>query len=162
MNIGFPAPSHVRRGAMALCLGVAALSFATAAAQPVETRSMATTHGFAQLLERLEGAVAANGMAVVAAASASRGAAARGITIPGNAVVMVFRNDYAVRMLEASVPAGIEAPLRFYVTENADGTATLSWRAPSSVFAPYGSAALDAMAAELDAIFETIADDAAR
>ena len=35
---------------------------------------------------------------------------------------MVFRNDYAVRMLQASVPAGIEAPLRLYVTENADGT----------------------------------------
>jgi hypothetical protein len=48
-------------------------------------------------------------------------------------------------------------------TENADGSATLSWHTPGSVFAPYGSAALDAMAAaELDAIFEAIADDAAR
>ncbi len=26
--------------------------------------------------------------------------------------IMVFRNDYAVRMLKASVPGGIEAPLR--------------------------------------------------
>lgn len=56
-------------------------------------------------------------MTVVARASASRGAASRGVTIPGNAVVEVFRNDYAVRMLNESVAAGYEAPLRFYPVE---------------------------------------------
>lgn len=162
MTIRLPTCTCAKHVAMMLCLAFFTLYSANMAAQPADTRSIASGHGFAALLERLEDAVAANGMAVVAAASASRGAAARGITIPGNAVVMVFRNDYAVRMLEASVPAGIEAPLRFYVTENADGSATLSWHTPSSVFAPYGSAALDAMAGELDAIFETIAVDAAR
>jgi uncharacterized protein (DUF302 family) len=63
-------------------------------------------------------------------------------------------------MLEASVPAGIEAPLRIYVTENSDGTASVAWRAPSAVFKPYGSAALDAMARELDPIFERIVRNA--
>ena len=62
-------------------------------------------------------------------------------------------------MLAASVPAGIEAPLRFYIAENADGTATLTYRTPSSVFAPYGSSDLNAMAGELDTIFEKIASD---
>lgn len=133
-----------------------------AAAAPDGLRTIATLHPFAQLLERLERAVDKHGLAVVASASASRGAAARGVKIPGNAVVMVFRNDYAVRMLEASVPAGIEAPLRFYVTENADGTATLSWRTPTSVFAPYGSAKLDEMARELDPVFEAIGRDASQ
>ena len=75
-------------------------------------------------------------------------------------VVMVFHPRFAVRMLEASVPAGIEAPLRFYITENADGTTTLTYREPSSVFAPYDNADLDAMAKELDAIFARIAADA--
>jgi hypothetical protein len=60
-------------------------------------------------------------------------------------------------MLEASIPSGIEAPLVFYITANDDGTATLSYRTPSATFAPYGSAALDAMAADLDAIFAAIA-----
>ena len=77
-------------------------------------------------------------------------------------VIGVYRNDFAVRMLEASVPAGIEAPLRFYLTENADGTATLSYRAPSAVFKPYGSAELDAMASKLDPIFARIAAQAAQ
>lgn len=125
-------------------------------------RTIATSHPFPQLLENLERAVDKHGLGVVASASASRGAAARGVKIAGNAVVMVFRNDYAVRMLEASVPAGIEAPLRFYVTENADGTATLSWRTPTSVFAPYGSAKLNEMARELDPVFEAIGRDASR
>jgi uncharacterized protein (DUF302 family) len=65
-------------------------------------------------------------------------------------------------MLEASVPAGIEAPIRFYVTENADGTADLSYKAPSFVFAHYedGGQALKDLAAELDVIFAKIAADA--
>ena len=138
-----------------------ALLLATIAhAAPDGLRTIRTGHAFGELLQRVEAAVERHGMAVVATASASRGAAARGVKIAGNAVVMVFRNDYAVRMLEASIPAGVEAPLRYYVTENADGTATLSWRAPSSVFAPYGSPALDDMARELDAVFEQIGRDA--
>ena len=62
-------------------------------------------------------------------------------------------------MLEASIPAGIEAPIRFYITENDDGTATLSYKRPSSVFAPYidGGDALDALASELDDVFAAIA-----
>ena len=84
-------------------------------------------------------------------------------TIPGNMVVGVYRPDFAVRMLEASVPAGIEAPIRLYITENDDGTATLSYKMPSAVFAPYedGGAKLRELAAELDAIFDKIARQAA-
>ena len=126
------------------------------------TQTLVSPHDFETLVTKLEAAVAEHKLAVVAKASASKGAAARGVKIPGNAVIMVFRNDYAVRMLEASVPAGIEAPLRFYVTENADGKASLTWRAPSATFAPYGNAALDKMAEELDPIFAAIARDAVR
>ena len=83
------------------------------------------------------------------------------MNIPGDAVVMVFRNDIAVRLLAASVPAGIEAPLRICVTENADGTATLSYRVPSALFAPYRNPAVDRVARELDALLGAIARDAA-
>jgi uncharacterized protein (DUF302 family) len=75
-------------------------------------------------------------------------------------VVGVFNNDFAVRTLEGSTAAMIEAPIRFYVTENGDGTATLSWKTPSAVFAPYadeGGAELQAIAGELDTKFEEIA-----
>jgi len=121
--------------------------------------TVATTSTFAELQERLTKAVEANKMIVVTKACASCGAQRRGITIPGNIVFGVFRNDFAVRMLEASVPAGIEAPIRFYITENRDGTASLSYRMPSAVFAPYSSADLDAMAQELDQLWQRIIDD---
>jgi uncharacterized protein (DUF302 family) len=133
---------------------------AVAQAVPEGTVTVKTRHGYAALVARVERAVEANGMAVVASASASRGAATRGVTIPGNAVIMVFRNDLAVRMLQASIPAGIEAPVRLYVTENADGTARLAYRRPSALFAPYRTPALDALAGELDGIFDRIVRDA--
>ncbi|MDJ0947362.1 MAG: DUF302 domain-containing protein [Alphaproteobacteria bacterium] len=122
---------------------------------------LATPLDFKDMVSRLEAAIDANKMGLVTKASASIGASRRGVTIPGNMVLGVYRNDFAVRMLEASVPAGIEAPLRFYVTENPDGTATLTYRKPSAVFAPYKNADLDAMAAELDPIFAKIAAEAA-
>lgn len=121
-----------------------------------------TDKGFDALWQALEQAVEESGLAVVTRASASRGAASRGVTIPGNAIIGVFRNDFAVRMLQASVPAGIEAPLRFYLVENADGTATLVYRPPTAVFAPYRSDKLDEMARELDGLFATIAARASR
>lgn len=140
--------------ALLLVLGAGALQAAPPASETVKTEL-----DFAALQERLTAAIDANGMVVVTKACASCGAAQRGVTIPGNMVLGVYRNDFAVRMLEASVPAGIEAPIRFYVTENPDGTASLTYRMPSAVFAPYASADLDAMAAELDEICQRIVAD---
>ena len=57
----------------------------------------------------------------------------------------------------------IEAPIRMYVTENDDGTATLSFKTPTTVFAPYadeGGAALAALSIQLDVLFTQIAADA--
>lgn len=122
-----------------------------------------TEHGYPDLIARLDRAVESNGMGVVTRASATIGAKkALDRTIPGNMIVGVYRPDFAVRMLEASIPAGIEAPIRFYITENDDGTATLSYKTPAAVFAPYsdGSAALRGLAAELDGIFAKIAAEA--
>lgn len=124
-----------------------------------------TGHGFAQLVERVKRSVAAEKMGLVTQASASDGAAMQGIAIPGNRILGVYRNDYARRMLAASLAAGIEAPIRFYVTEESDGSATLSWKTPGHVFAPYmdeGGAALKELAEELDAVFARIGERAAQ
>ena len=127
--------------ALALMFALFSQSAEAANATPYPgTQVIKTKSGFAGLRKKLEAAVQANKMYVVTRASASGGAAGRGIKILGNLVIGVYRNDFAVRMLKASVPSGIEAPLRFHVTENSDGTATLTYREPSAVFAPYGSA----------------------
>lgn len=104
-------------------------------------------------------AAKAKKMGVVTEAGPTEAAAARGVAIPGNRVIGVFNNLFAVRMLEASEAAMIEAPVRFYVTEQPDGTATLSYKTPGLVFAPYAGDSPEVMkiAAELDAIFAAIA-----
>ncbi|MDY7115026.1 DUF302 domain-containing protein [Halomonas sp. SSL-5] len=121
----------------------------------------ATSMSYPMLLEELKAAVEAEGMFVVTEAGPTEAAASRGVTIPGNRVVGVFRNDYAVEILRLSVPAMIEAPMRFYVTEEDDGSATLSWKTPSHVLAPYigeDGEALETIAEELDDVFAAIAD----
>ena len=124
-----------------------------------------TRHSFTGLVARLEAAVKAEKMGLVTFASASDGAKAAGFAIPGNRVVGVFRNDFARRMLNTSISAGIEAPIRFYLAENSDGTATLAYKKPTFVFMPYfdeGGEALRSLAGELDAIFAKIAEASAR
>ena len=124
-----------------------------------------TGQGYADLVASLEAAVAANKMGIVARASATAGAKkVLDKVIPGNMVVGVYHPRFAVPMLEASVPAGIEAPIRFYVTENEDKTATLSYKTPSTVFAPYldGNDKLQALADELDGVFANIAKEATK
>lgn len=122
-----------------------------------------TAYDYATLVERTNAAVEASPLNIVTRASATVGARNIGETIAGNMVIGVYAPTFAVRMLEASVQAGIEAPLRLYLTENDDGTATLSYRTASVVFAPYedGGEALATLAAELDLILAAIADAAA-
>lgn len=154
---------------VAILPGLAPAEAAQTAPAPLAARPgwvvTPTPHKFSTLVQRLEEAVKANNMGLVNFASASEGAKAQGFTIPGNRVVGVFRNDFARRVLAASIPAGIEAPIRFYLTENADGSATLSYRTPSAVFEPYlagAGADLPKIANELDPIFATIAAAAVR
>lgn len=117
------------------------------------------------LLADLKSSVKAAKMGVVTQAGPTATARKRGIDIPENRVVGVFNNDFAVRILNLSVAAMIEAPMRFYVTENPDGTATLSYKLPSFILEPYaddGGDALREIAAELDARFAQISENAVR
>lgn len=148
---------------LACCLGWgAALS-----AGPVTEREgwvvMPTDMPFNTLVTAVKTATKANGLGVVTEAGPTAMAASRGITIPGNRVIGVFNNDFAVKVLAISTAAMIEAPIRFYVTESPGGIGTLSYKTPSHVFAPYldeGGIALTDLAATLDQRFATIAQAA--
>ena len=118
-----------------------------------------TSYSYAELIERVKAATKANGMGVVTQAGPTGAARNRGVTIPGNRVIGVFNNKFAVEMLRASENAMIEAPVRFYITEEPDGTAVLSYKTPSHVFAPYARPGLPVagIAARLDSKFADIA-----
>ncbi|MEP3276353.1 MAG: DUF302 domain-containing protein [Stappiaceae bacterium] len=143
------------------------MSSTLAIAQPIAPREgwqiFNTDIAYQDLVDRLKASIKAEKMGLVTQASASAGAKGQGFDILGNRVMGVYRNDYARRMLDASIAAGIEAPIRFYLAENEDGGATLSWKTPSFVFAPYmdeGGENLKELAAELDGVFATIAKNA--
>ncbi|MCB9968035.1 MAG: DUF302 domain-containing protein [Geminicoccaceae bacterium] len=118
-----------------------------------------SAYDYPTLVDRLDAAIGESSLNKLSAASATVGAKNLGLEIPGNMVVHAFAPQFAVRMLEASIAAGYEAPLRFYLTEDADGTATLSYKTASFVFAPYadGGEELKLLAAELEEIQAAIA-----
>ena len=122
---------------------------------------ISTNKTYDQLVADVISATKANKMGVVTQAGPTKAAASRGIVIPGNRVIGVFNNDFAVKILALSTSAMIEAPIRFYVTEGSDGLATLSYKHPSFVFAPYmdeGGDTLRDLAADLDSRFAAIAE----
>lgn len=142
---------------LVLGLSLAGILWIQAAAQDGRV-TLKSTAPFGRVAEALERAVTDEKMALVCHANAQRGAAGRGVTIKGNQVLMVFRNDFAVRLLAADPAAGFEAPIRIYVYENPDGTGTVSYIPPSVVFAPYRHVEVQAIAREVDVIFKTIVD----
>lgn len=153
--------------ATGLALALSVSSMGTAIAETFQLEgwvSVETKHAFGDLNKKMTEVIKANKMGRVNTASASGGAKRRDVTIAGNRVIGVYNNVFAVRMLEASKAAGMEAPIIYYLTENEDGTTTLSYKKPSFVFAPYYASAtpdLKVMAEELDVIFAKIATDAA-
>ena len=146
----------------ALCLALFAFAVAASPAERDGWAVRETSHGYDALIDRVKAAAKAHKMGVVTQAGPTEAAKRRGMIIPGNRVIGVFNNRFAVRMLKESEAAMIEAPIRFYVTEQPDGTATLSYKTPSLVFSPYADDSPEVMkiAAELDAIFAAIAADA--
>lgn len=115
---------------------------------------------FARVATALERAIADEKVALVCHANAQQGAQARGVSIKGNQVLMVFRNDLAVRLIEADPSAAFEAPMLIYVYENADDTATVTYVPPSVLLAPYRHPDVRAIGVELDPIFKRIVDQA--
>jgi uncharacterized protein (DUF302 family) len=119
-----------------------------------------TSMTYEDLVGKMKPAIKAEKMGLVTQAGPTGAAKNRGITIPGSRIFGVFNNKFAVRAINTSISAMIEAPVRMYVTGNPDGTATLSYKTPTHVFSPYfdeGGKELKAIAAELDVIFGKIA-----
>ncbi|MEM7290403.1 MAG: DUF302 domain-containing protein [Pseudomonadota bacterium] len=149
---------------MLVVLLIGTTSMAVAGAEKSLKRSGWITHEtdipFEELYPRLKEAIKNTELRQITTASASAGAKGRKVIIPGNRVVGVYNNFFAVRMLEASIAAGIEAPLRFYLTEGPHGGSNLTYKIPTEVFRPYfdeGGKALKAMARELDGLMDKIA-----
>lgn len=120
-----------------------------------------TDKSASSLISSLRRSAKQHSMNIVTQAGPTKAAKARGITIPENRVIGVFNNDFAVKILSLSTAAMIEAPIRFYITGDSDGTATLSYKTPNFIFAPYfpeGGESLQSLSSDLTTIFRSIAE----
>lgn len=100
-------------------------------------------------------AVQAVPMGLVAHINGQANAAKRGLSVPADQILEVFRPDFAIRVWQAQKSAGIDIPLRIHLYE-ADARTVVAFREAKEVFAPYANPALDAIAAEIDPIFAGI------
>jgi uncharacterized protein (DUF302 family) len=148
-------------GLIVACLTIAAPARAENPTPYPDTVTIETGKPFGPFVEAFAKAITSNGFNIVGIACAN--CAIKGVfgeTVPGNRVFLFFKPAYARRMLAASVAAGIEAPIRVYATEAADGSAHVTYRKPSAVFGAYEVPDLAAMGRELDHHVARIVADA--
>jgi uncharacterized protein (DUF302 family) len=94
-------------------------------------------------------------MGVLAHINGQANCAKKGITVPADQILEIFRPDFAIRVWQAHKPAGLDIPLRIHLYE-ADGKTVVNFRTAGEVFAPFASPALDAIAGDIDPIFMRI------
>jgi uncharacterized protein (DUF302 family) len=105
--------------------------------------------------DKLIAAIAAYPMGLVAHANGQANCAKKGIEVPADQVLEVFRPDFAVKVWKAEKAAGIDIPLRIHLYE-ADGRTWVAYRPAVEVFKPYANPQLDVLGSELDVIFNQL------
>jgi len=105
--------------------------------------------------DKLIAAIAAYPMGLVAHANGQANCAKKGIEVPADQVLEVFRPDFAVKVWKAEKAAGIDIPLRIHLYE-ADGRTWIAYRPAVEVFKPYANPQLDVLGGELDVIFNQL------
>jgi len=108
-----------------------------------------------EVAEKLIAAVNAYPMGLVAHANGQANCAKKGISVPADQVLEVFRPDYAVKVWAAEKAAGIDIPLRIHLYE-AGGKTWVAYRPAAEVFKPYVNPQLDVLGGELDVIFNQL------
>jgi uncharacterized protein (DUF302 family) len=105
--------------------------------------------------EKLAAAVAAYPMGLIAHINGQANCAKKGVSVPADQILEVFRPDYAIKVWATEKAAGIDIPLRIHLYE-ADGRTWVAYRPASDVFKPYVNPQLDVLGGELDAIFNQL------
>lgn len=94
-------------------------------------------------------------MGVLAHLNGQANCAKKGIEVPADQVLEIFRPDFAIRVWKAHKPAGIDIPLRIHLYA-AEGKTVVSYRTAEEIFAPYAVPELTAIATDIDRVFSGI------
>jgi uncharacterized protein (DUF302 family) len=104
---------------------------------------------------KLTAAAQAVPMGVLAHLNGQANCAKKGINVPADQILEIFRPDFAIRVWKAHKPAGIDIPLRIHLYDM-EAKTMVSFRTAKEVFAPYAKPELDAIAADIDTLFAGI------
>lgn len=115
----------------------------------------AVTLSVDEAAEKLIAAIAAYPMGLVAHVNGQANCAKKGMAVPADQILEVFRPDYAVKVWAAEKAAGIDIPLRIHLYVARDHT-WVAYRLASEVFKPYANPQLDALGGELDPLFNQL------
>ena len=94
-------------------------------------------------------------MGVLAHLNGQANCAKKGIEVPADQILEIFRPDFAILVWKAHKQAGIDIPLRIHLYA-AEGKTVVSYRTAEEIFAPYAVPELTAIAADIDRIFTGI------
>ena len=94
-------------------------------------------------------------MGLVAHINGQANAAKKGLSVPADQILEIFRPDFAIRVWQAHKPAGIDIPLRIHLYAS-EGKTVVAFRTALEVFAPYANPALSSIAADIGPIFSGI------
>lgn len=108
-----------------------------------------------EAVDKLVAAIAAYPMGLVAHINGQVNCAKKGIAVPSDQILEVFRPDYAVKVWAAEKAAGIDIPLRIHLYESG-GRTWVAHHPASEVFQAYVNPQLDVLGGELDAIFNQL------
>ncbi len=134
---------------MGVCL------FSTAGFAETNLIVLESPYPFDKTVKAIEQAIRPNNMGITAKINAQANLARAGIKIRGNQIFEIFRPDYAKRIFDRNLQAGIEPPLRIYIYEDGNKTFVV-YRKPSSIFKPYDDPVLMDIGKKLDSILEKI------
>ncbi len=123
-------------------------------------KSVRSSHGPKQTMDRLEAAVKAKGMTVFARIDHSAGAAAAGLSLRPTELLVFGNAKGGTPLMQATQTIGLDLPLKALVWQDGSGTTWLSYNDPAWLAQRHGlgheaDATTSAMAAGLDTMART-------
>ncbi len=117
-----------------------------------------STRPHAQIVKALQAAIADAGLKLLYEIDVRAALANAGHRVLGARLMFYFHPDLVQRVLRTDWTAMVEAPLKFLVIEQPDGTTTVRWADPAVSFSRYGHLALAEFGHELSSIADRVVD----
>ncbi|MFO8149280.1 MAG: DUF302 domain-containing protein [Trueperaceae bacterium] len=148
---------------LATALALLALASATVTAQePLpNVTTLASTHDFATTVERLEQAIADEGLTLLTTIDHAANAESVELELLPTTVFLFGNPRAGTPLMQAAPTFGLDLPQRMLVWESEDGDVFVTWRAPTVLAHEHGLAPDQAPLPNIAALLETLARTAA-